>query len=98
VQVVAVRFELLLRDTRSLKDKRARIRPIMDRIRDRHHLSVSEVAHQDDRERATIGVAVVAPTEKRALEMLTSAERVVWAADVEVLDSVRTWMDFSDSD
>ncbi|MFI5043770.1 MAG: DUF503 domain-containing protein [Acidimicrobiales bacterium] len=96
MQVVAVRFELLVRGASSLKEKRARIRPILDRIRDRHHLSVSEVDHQDDWDRSTIAVAVVAPTERRALELLTSAERVVWAADVEVLDSARTWLDLTD--
>ena len=87
---------LHLEGCHSLKDKRSRIRPIIDRIRDRLHLSVSEVDHQDDHERATIAVAVVAPSERRALELLTSAERVVWAADVEVIESVRTWMDLTD--
>ena len=98
MHVVAVRFELAVRESSSLKEKRSRVRPIVDRIRNRHHLSVSEVDHQDDHHRATIAVAVVAPTEKRALELLTAAERVVWAGDVEVIDSTRAWMDLTDVD
>ena len=91
--VIAARFELRLRDVASLKEKRSRVRPIVERIRVRHHLSVSEVDHQDDLHLATVGVAVVAPTAKRATELMDGVDRLVWAADgVEVIEAVRSWV------
>jgi uncharacterized protein len=94
VHAVAARIEVRVHGARSLKDKRARIRPVIDRIRHRHHLSVSEVGHQDTWNRARIGIAVVAPTVGRAQELLDAAEDVVHAAaDLEVLDIERTWLE-----
>jgi uncharacterized protein YlxP (DUF503 family) len=94
VDAVVSRISLRVHGARSLKDKRARIRPVIDRIRHRHHLSVSEVGYQDDLRRAEIGIAVVAPTVGRAEELLGAAEDVVHAAaDLEVLDLQRTWFE-----
>jgi uncharacterized protein YlxP (DUF503 family) len=95
--VLAGRFELRLPGTRSLKDKRSRIRPVIDRIRHRHHLSVAEVGHQDDLARSAIEVAVVSSSPAHASEVLDGIERLVWAADgVEVLSVERRWLDVDD--
>ncbi len=94
MQAAVVHFTLRLRGSRSLKEKRARVRPVVDRIRHRLHLSVSEVGQQDSWDRAELAVAVVAPTAGRVEELLEAAEDVVWAAaDVEVLERRRTWLE-----
>jgi hypothetical protein len=73
-----------------LKTKRAAIRPIVDGLRHRFHVSVAEVDHQDTWQRAAIGVAVVAPTDGRLGELLATVERfVAAAAAVELLDVER---------
>jgi uncharacterized protein len=92
--VLAGRFDLRLVGTRSLKDKRSRVRPVIDRIRHRHHLSVAEVDHQDDPGRAVIEVAVVSSSPAHATEVLDGIDRLVWAADgVEVIATERRWLD-----
>jgi len=92
--VLAGRFDLRLPGTRSLKDKRARIRPIVDRVRHRHHLSVAEVDRQDDLGRAVIEVAVVASSPGHATEVLDGIERLVWSAEgVEVISVGRFWLE-----
>lgn len=55
-----MRIELLIPGSRSLKEKRRPLKSLVERLRNRFHVSVAEVAHQDLHQRATIGVAVVA--------------------------------------
>lgn len=84
--------------SRSLKAKRAAIRPIIDGLRHRFPVSVAEVGHQDRSGRAEIGVAVVAADETRAREVLASVERFVVAApDVEVIDVAMAWLESEDA-
>jgi uncharacterized protein YlxP (DUF503 family) len=92
--VLAGRFDLRLAGTRSLKDKRSRIRPLIDRIRHGHHLSVGEVDRQDDPGRAVIEVAVVSSGPAHATEVLDGIDRLVWAAaGIEVIGTERRWLD-----
>jgi uncharacterized protein YlxP (DUF503 family) len=87
VHAAAVEFDLRVRGSRSLKEKRAAIRPIVDGLRHRFRVSVAEVDHQDQWQRAGIAVAVVAESDGRLREMLAAVERfVVGAPDVELLD------------
>jgi len=52
---------LLVRESRSLKDKRQVVRSILDRLRGQFNVSASEVDTQDDHRVATIGVSAVGP-------------------------------------
>lgn len=77
--------ELHFPQSRSLKEKRAVLRPIVEGIRHRFHLSVAEVAYQDKWQRAAIGVAVVAESHGHASDVMDSVERWVWSRpDIEV--------------
>ena len=87
MHAAAVCFELHVPESRSLKTKRAAIRPIVDGLRHRFKVSVAEVDHQDTWQRAAIGVALVDGSASHLQEMLDSVERfVAAAADVELLD------------
>ena len=80
--------------SRSLKAKRATIRPIVDGLRHRFRISVAEVGHQDQWQRATVAVAVVAESEHRVRELLDAAERfVAGAPDVELLGTEVAWLE-----
>jgi hypothetical protein len=57
--VGTLRFRLLLRQARSLKDKRQVVQSVKDRLRNDFHVSVAEVGEQDNRQLAEIGVALV---------------------------------------
>jgi uncharacterized protein len=94
VHAVAVRFDLHIPQSRSLKVKRAAIRPIVDGLRHRFHVSVAEVDHHDQWQRAAIAVAVVGGSESHVRDVLASIERfVVTAADVELLDVETAWLE-----
>jgi len=50
---------LLVREARSLKDKRQVVRSILDRIRSQYNVAAGEVDHLDDHRQITIAVAAV---------------------------------------
>jgi uncharacterized protein YlxP (DUF503 family) len=94
VHAAALRIDLYLRECRSLKAKRAAIRPVIEGLHKRHRVSVSEVGHHDDWHRATIGVAAVASTPSHLNELLDHVERFVWSfPEVEVLRIDRLWIE-----
>ncbi len=87
-------FDLHVPESRSLKTKRAAIRPIVDGLRHRFRVSVAEVDHQDQWQRAAIAVAVVAGTDGQVRDVLTSVERFVASApEVELLDVDTVWLE-----
>jgi hypothetical protein len=94
MHVAAMEIELHLPQSGSLKDKRSVIRHLLDTSRQRFSVSASEVEHQDLRQRAALGFAVVAPTARRVEEILDRVERFVWSEPrVTVLSSARHWLD-----
>jgi uncharacterized protein YlxP (DUF503 family) len=94
VHAAAVRFELFVPESHSLKAKRAALRPIVDGLRHRFRVSVAEVDHQDTWQRAAVAVAVVAESDGHLREILTNIERhVANAPDVELLDVETAWLD-----
>jgi uncharacterized protein len=57
--VGTLRVRLLLREARSLKDKRQVVKSITERLRHHFNVSVAEVEEQDQRQTAVLGVALV---------------------------------------
>jgi uncharacterized protein len=57
--VGSLRVRLLVRESRSLKDKRQVVRSIKDRLRHRFNVSIAEVEAQDHRQLAVLGLAMV---------------------------------------
>jgi len=94
MHAAAARYDLLVRHSRSLKTKRAVIRPIVDGLRHRFHLSVAEVDHQNQWQRAAIAVAVVGRTDTQVRETLAAVERfVVCAPEVELIGVETAWLE-----
>ena len=97
MHAAAMRFELRLRASRSLKAKRATIRPIVDGLRHRFRISVAEVDHQNQWQRTTIAVAIVGESEGRVRELLEAAERfVACARDVELIGCEIGWLELEE--
>jgi uncharacterized protein YlxP (DUF503 family) len=87
-------MELHLPDCGSLKEKRSVVRHLLEVSRRRFGVSDSEAGHNDLRQRALLGFAVVAPSAGHAEEVLDSVERFVWSDPrVTVLSSARHWLD-----
>ena len=94
MHAAAACFDLHVSQSRSLKAKRAAIRPIVDGLRHRFRVSVAEVDHQNQWQRAAIGVAVIGSSESQVRDVLASVERfVVAAADIELLDVETAWLE-----
>ena len=57
--VGTLRVRLILRQSRSLKDKRQVVNSIKDRLRNSFNISIAEVDLMDDRQQAVLGIAMV---------------------------------------
>lgn len=79
---VSVLLTLHIPSARSLKDKRAVVRSLVERLRKRLDLSAAEVGLQDDPRRAQIGFATVSETTSMAHEL---AERGLRFAEQELI-------------
>lgn len=85
--VALQRFDLRIRESHSLKQKRHVVKSLIAAIRQRYNVSVSEVDHQELWQRATIAVASVAGQEYHLRQVAGNIEGFVetWPA-VEVLE------------
>jgi len=57
--VGTLRIRLLLREARSLKDKRQVVKSVKDRLHNDFNVSVAEIEAQDNRQLAVLGIAMV---------------------------------------
>jgi len=57
--VGTLRVRLLLRESRSLKDKRQVVKSIKDRLHNSFNVSVAEIEELDNRQLAVLGLAMV---------------------------------------
>ncbi len=85
--VALQRFDLRVRESHSLKQKRHVVKALTAAIRQRFNVSVAEVDHQDLWQRATIAVAAVSGQDYHVRRVASEIERFVeaWPA-VEMLD------------
>jgi uncharacterized protein len=97
MHAAAMRIELHVPDSRSLKDKRRVLRPFIEGLRRLASLSVAEVDHHDTWQRAAVAVAVVAP-DAAALERLVDRVRryVDEQLELDVLGVETTYMEAPD--
>ncbi len=72
-----IEFDLLLGDVRSLKEKRAIVRPLVAELQRRFGVSAAEVDHLDLHRRAGIGVSCVAAQHAFVVQVLDNVERLV---------------------
>ena len=88
MHAAALRVELLLRDVRSLKQKRSRLTSVTNQLTKRFPVAVAEVDHQDLWKRTTLGIAMVSGQHSQLERMEHSVLRWLESqVDVEVLES-----------
>jgi uncharacterized protein YlxP (DUF503 family) len=83
--VGTLKVRLLIREARSLKDKRQVVKSIKDKLHNRFNVSVAEVEAQDNRQLAVLGMAMVsneAHHVKVALAQIVEALRSHPAAEL----------------
>jgi uncharacterized protein YlxP (DUF503 family) len=90
----AVVIELHFPACRSLKDKRAVLRPVIEGARSRFAVAVAETGHQDLHQRALVEVAAAAAQAGVVTEILDAVERYVWSLPgLEVVEARRLWLE-----
>ena len=96
MHVAVVRLELHIPASRSLKEKRAVLRPIVEGLRHRFQISVAEVDYQDKWQRSLIGMAVVSDSYSHAVDVVDNVERWIWSKpEIEVTRFETEWVDGS---
>ncbi len=87
VTVGVLRLTLRL-PSRSLKEKRAIVRPIVERLRNRFNAAVAEVDRLDAAGEAVIAAAVLSNDQRHADEQLHAIVAAIrdWRLDAELLD------------
>lgn len=72
-----LKVDLLLRESRSLKDRRRIVNSLKARIRSRFNVSIADVSEQESWQRAVLGVAVVSNDGRFANEVLSKVFRLI---------------------
>ena len=85
-----LQLRVMIRDAQSLKDKRRIVRSLRDRIRNRFNVSVSEVDSLDQRQQATLGVALATNDPVFADQVLAKVVDLVRATPGAVLVDYET--------
>ena len=75
--VVLMRVHLFFPEVGSLKGKRAELNRVKAFLRERLHLSVAEVGHQDSWQRSTLAVATAARSPALAQETVDTVQRAL---------------------
>ena len=92
--VLAFEVELRIPQSRSLKDKRQTIKPLLEGARRRFEVSSAEIDHQDEWQNATLGFAVVASEERLATEVIDEVDRFIWSfTEIQVGLTDRRWLE-----
>lgn len=94
MHVAALRVDLRIRNVQSLKEKRAIVKSVIAHLTKTFDVAVSEVDHQELWQRATLGIAVVAPQAGQANRILHSVRRSLdQREDIEVLDTRTAYLE-----
>src|SRR4051812_27815485 len=75
------KITLAIGQSQSLKDKRAVVRRIKDRVHEKLGVSINEVGSQDIWQRAELGCAVTSGERRKALEVLDEVVRAIAAIE-----------------
>lgn len=97
--VALARLSLYIPHSHSLKEKRAVVRKVVDRIQARFKLHVAEVGGQDTWQRAVLGFAVVGSDAQKAVHLADEVLRVMESlAEAQVISIDRDTVRFGDEE
>jgi uncharacterized protein YlxP (DUF503 family) len=97
VHACALRVDLQISASTSLKDKRMVLRHLLDTARRRYGVAAAEVGYHDRWQRAELGFAAVGATVGHVDDILDTVERFIWShPEIDVVGSERHWMDAED--
>ena len=77
MHIAVLRVGLLIRESRSLKDKRRVVKSIKDRVRARLNVSIAEVGDADLRQRADLAAVTVSGDHGHAESVLNDVLKII---------------------
>ena len=89
VHITACVLDVTIPGSRSLKEKRSRILPLLSQLKNRFGLAAAEIARQDQRDGATLACVAVSTSAAQNERVLRSALHWIETdrPDVEVIDA-----------
>ena len=94
MHAAAVRLELRIKEARSLKAKRSVLKKVSSMLATKFGVSVSEVDHQNLWQRATLGVALVAPQAGHLERVIHGVQRTMLEHDeVELIEMAVSYLE-----
>lgn len=94
MHALALRVELRLPASDSLKAKRSAITPIIEGARRRFQVAAAEMEQQDQLDYAVLGFAAISGQARHTTNVIDQVERFVWSfPEIEVVDTLRTWLE-----
>ena len=70
MHVTVAKLSLSLEDTHSLKSKRNIIRPVIEKVKSKHNVSISEISLQDDFKVSILGLSYVSNSYANNLKII----------------------------
>lgn len=90
--VGVIGWDIQVYDAQSLKEKRAVVKSLKERLKNRLNVSVAETGHQDLWQRAELTACVVATDRRGAEAILDKADRMVEGEALgRIIDSYRVF-------
>ena len=90
--VGVIGWDIQVYDAQSLKEKRAVVKSLKERLKNRLNVSVAETGHQDLWQRAELTACVVATDRRGAEAILDKADRMVEGESLgRIIDSYRVF-------
>jgi len=90
--VLSLAVDLHLPAAQSLKDKRMVVKSIVDGARHRFRVAAAEVGAHEQWQRAELGFATVAGSERHAVQVMDEVDRFIWSRpEIEVVSMERRW-------
>ena len=71
------RFDLFIPECRSLKTKRALVRPVLAAVQNKFNVAVAEVDHQDLWQRTALGVSCVSESTGHCRKVIQEVEKTI---------------------
>lgn len=94
VYAAAVKAELLIPGSQSLKDKRKVLTSTIRRVRNGYPVAIAEIGHQDTWQRATLALGFVAGERSKLDESIQAVMRLLdGRLDLEVVTSETTYFE-----
>lgn len=94
MHVLAMQVDLHLGECRSLKAKRAVLKPITEGAKRRFGVACAEVDGENTWQRASIGIAAVSNSAHHVAEVMDEVERFIWSTPgIQVLRADRYWLE-----